>query len=188
MQAARSSLGNYISAMSRTSPSHPASRHAPWQPCGATHVAVYGTLRAGGVNDIARLHAGIRRTGVTELRGTLHDLGWYPGLSLAGTHAVLAEVYPLNDTLEQAMDRIEGIWPQDLGEYAKRLVDVRVMLADGDSQLMRVLAYEALPAALKDAPVIMAHDWLAWYRSMDREHPDQPFQLKTENSAGPSAG
>ena len=67
-------------------------KSSSWQPCGARHVAVYGTLRAGGVNDIARLRPGIAPMGTTVLAGTLHDLGWYPGLCLAGTQPVLAEV------------------------------------------------------------------------------------------------
>ena len=86
---------------------------ADWQGCGAAYVAVYGTLRAGGINDIARLQPGIACVGRTQLTGTLHDLGWYPGLSLQGTQAVLAEVYPMDHALEQAMDRIEGLWPME---------------------------------------------------------------------------
>ena len=142
----------------------------PWQACGARHVAVYGTLRAGGVNDIARLRNGIVRVGVTMLTGSLHDLGWYPGLRLQGTQSVLAEVYPLDDALEQAMDGIEGIWPQDLGEYAKRMLDVNVALADGSGTTLPVLVYEALPATLEGAPVIAAQDWIAWYRGTGRQH------------------
>ena len=52
---------------------------AAWQPCGASYVAVYGTLRAGATNDIASLRPGIVMTGRTTLHGTLYDLGWYPG-------------------------------------------------------------------------------------------------------------
>ncbi|QNP47353.1 gamma-glutamylcyclotransferase family protein [Diaphorobacter aerolatus] len=148
----------------------------PWQACGATHVAVYGTLRAGGVNDIARLRSGIARVGTTLLTGTLHDLGWYPGLSLSGTAPVLAEVYPLDDALEQALDRIECVWPQDIGEYAKRVLDARVALlphrpaAEDSERTLRVLVYEAMPAALKGAPVIAAQDWLVWHESRSAQH------------------
>ncbi|MBF5005062.1 gamma-glutamylcyclotransferase [Diaphorobacter sp. NR2-3-3-1] len=163
------------------------SNSVPWRRCGATHVAVYGTLRAGGVNDIARLHAGIRRIGVTALTGTLHDLGWYPGLSLAGTQSVLAEVYPLDDALEQAMDGVEGIWPKDVGEYAKRIVTAQVQLPDGGSQRLEVLVYEAQPSLVRGAPVIDASDWLAWYEAQGKPHSNQPFSLRTESSAAPSA-
>ena len=136
-----------------------------WAPCGVQHVAVYGTLRAGGVNDIARLRDGMVITGRTTLTGTLHDMGWYPGLSLQGSQEVLAEVYPLDHALEQVLDGYEGIWPQDTGEYTKRIVTVPVALTTGGTQMMAVLVYEALPAAFANCPVIEAGDWLAWFQT-----------------------
>ena len=158
------------------------------QPCGALHVAVYGTLRAGGVNDIARLQPGIRPMGTTVLMGTLHDLGWYPGLRLTGTQQVLAEVYALNPVLEQVLDGIEGLWPEDVGEYAKRLLALPVTLAGGGVRPLTALVYEALPPAVQGAPVIAASDWLAWFAGTGRGHPAGAFQLKTESTAAPSAG
>jgi gamma-glutamylcyclotransferase (GGCT)/AIG2-like uncharacterized protein YtfP len=133
---------------------------APWQSCGAAHVGVYGTLRAGGVNDIRRLRPGIACVGRSMLTGTLHDLGWYPGLRLQGDQPVLAEVYALDALLEQPLDGIEGLWPQDVGEYAKRLLTVAVTWAEGETQLLRVLVYEALPAAMRGALVIAVSDWM----------------------------
>ena len=151
-----------------------------WQPCGAGHVAVYGTLRAGGVNDIARLQPDIVSTGRTTLMGTLYDLGWYPGLQLQGTQQVLAEVYPLHDALEQQLDRIEGLWPTDVGEYTKRIVTRPVALPQGGTQMMPLLVYEALPATVQHAPRIEGtDDWLAWYQSEGRVHPDTAFQLNS---------
>ena len=150
-----------------------------WQACGASHVAVYGTLRAGGINDIARLQPGIACVGKTQLTGTLYDLGWYPGLTLQGAQTVLAEVYPMTPALEQAMDRIEGLWPQDLGEYRKRLLTLPVMQADGRQQPMTVLVYEAMPATVQHAPQIAASDWLQWFRSRGVQHPDTAFSLNS---------
>ena len=145
------------------------SKNADWQRCGVGHVAVYGTLRAGGVNDIARLRDHMVITGCTTLVGTLHDMGWYPGLVLQGTQEVLAEVYPLDNALEQLLDGYEGIWPQDTGEYTKRIVTVPVALTGGGTQAMAVLVYEALPAAVAQAPVIEAGDWLDWFKT--HKHP-----------------
>lgn len=144
---------------------HSSSVVADWQPCGVNRVAVYGTLRAGGINDIARLRDGLVITGRTTLTGTLYDMGWYPGLSLQGSQQVLAEVYPLDKALEQVLDGYEGIWPQDTGEYTKRIVTVPVALTGGGTQMMAVLVYEALPAAVAQLPVIEAGDWLAWYNT-----------------------
>lgn len=150
-----------------------------WQACGAAHVAVYGTLRAGGVNDIARLQPGIACMGKTQLTGSLFDLGWYPGLTLNGTQSVLAEVYPMSAALEQAMDRIEGLWPENVGEYRKRLLTLSVMLVDGSQQAMTVLVYEALPATVQHAPQIAASDWLQWFEGKGMEHPGTAFSLNS---------
>lgn len=152
---------------------------ASWQGCGAAYVAVYGTLRAGGINDIAKLKPGIACMGKTQLTGTLHDLGWYPGLTLQGSQAVLAEVYPMDDALEQAMDRIEGLWPEDMGEYTKRILTLPVMLTAGGQQPITLLVYEALPATVAAAPEIAVSDWLAWFEGKGIQHPGTVFQLNT---------
>jgi len=157
-----------------------------WQSCGAGHVAVYGTLRAGGVNDIARLRPGIVPLGTTVLTGTLHDLGAYPGLSLAGTQPVQAEVYAIDPALEQRLDGIEGLWPEDVGEYAKRLLDLPVALAGGGVRTLRVLVYEALPPALRGTPVIAASDWLAWFAQTGRAAPGGAFQLRSHGEESSS--
>lgn len=159
------------------------SAHTGWQPCGARHVAVYGTLRAGGVNDIARLRPGILSAGRTMLTGTLHDLGYYPGLRLQGTQQVLAEVYPIDAALEQALDGIEGLWPTDVGEYAKRIMTLPVTLPGGGTQMLELLVYEALPATVAQAPLIAAHDWLQWFGDKGVQHPATAFQLNTAKSA-----
>jgi gamma-glutamylcyclotransferase (GGCT)/AIG2-like uncharacterized protein YtfP len=140
---------------------------------------VYGTLRTGGVNDIAWLQPGIVCLGRSLLRGTLFDLGWYPGLQLQGSGLVLAEVYPLNDALEQAMDQVEGIWPVDIGEYCKRMLTLEVALTGGGQQPLEVLVYEALPPALQGRTQITAQDWLEWIAQQGREHPDTAFNLNT---------
>ena len=167
-----------------SSPAHRACETpaARWQPCGARHVAVYGTLRAGGINDIARLRAGLRCVGRTTLNGTLYDLGWYPGLRLDGQQPVLAEVYAIDDALEQALDGIEGIWPRNMGEYAKRLLTLPVHLHGGTVQTMELLVYEALPATVQGRPGIAASDWLAWYQAQGRVHPGTAFALNSEQA------
>jgi gamma-glutamylcyclotransferase (GGCT)/AIG2-like uncharacterized protein YtfP len=136
-------------------------------------------LRAGGVNDITRLADQLVCRGRTMLTGTLYDLGWYPGLQLQGSGLVLAEVYPLSDALEQAIDRIEGIWPVDIGEYTKRVLTLDVELVSGGQQPLEVLVYEALPPALQGRTQISAEDWLAWIAQQGREHPDTAFSLNT---------
>lgn len=137
----------------------------PWHSCGADHVAVYGTLREGGSNDIRRFQPGIAQVGTTWLQGSLWDMGQWPGLQLDGCGPVLAEVYPLHPALEQQLDQLEDIWPQDLGQYRKRLLTQAVQQGDGLVVTCRMLVYEALPQALARCPRVPADDWLAWFRA-----------------------
>ena len=155
---------------------------ARWLACGAQHVAVYGTLRAGGVNDIAKLRPGLACVGRTTLTGTLYDLGWYPGLRLEGTQPVLAEVYAMDDALEQVLDGIEGLWPVDVGEYTKRVLTLPVARVNGGTDTLALLVYEALPGTVRQAPKIAASDWLQWFTHQHTRHPDAPFQLNTSNT------
>lgn len=156
-----------------------------WQTCGAAYVAVYGTLRAGGINDIAHLQPGIACLGTALLHGRLHDLGWYPGLTLDGQQPVLAEVYAMDAALEKAMDRIEGLWPEDLGEYRKRLLTLTVNLSGGDQQVLTVLVYEALPATVQHAPQIATHDWLQWFEAKGLTYPEKAFALNSQGDGKP---
>lgn len=154
-----------MSGMSRLD-SQPFSTAAlPWQPCGAGHVAVYGTLREGGSNDIRRFQPRIACVGRTWLPGSLWDMGPWPGLLLDGSGQVLAEVYPLHAALEQQLDRLEDIWPQDLGQYRKQLLAQAVQQANGQTVICHVLVYEALPQALTACPRVPASDWLAWFQA-----------------------
>lgn len=147
-------------------------------------MAVYGTLRAGGVNDIARLGPHVECVGRAWLTGSLYDLGRYPGLRLEGTQQVLAEVYAMDCALEQAMDRIEGLWPEDVGEYAKRILTLSVELPGGATQPMTMLVYEAMPATVAHAPVIAASDWLAWANEQGKGvlHAGGAFALNSAQS------
>ena len=130
---------------------------------GYAHVAVYGTLRAGGRNDIQRLSADARLEGHTTLRGTLFDLGWYPGLALNGSQEVLAEVYHITPALEQRLDQIEGILPEPNDEYVKRVLLADVRPADGSAvRMLPVLVYEITPAFTQGRSRIEESDWLAW--------------------------
>lgn len=165
--------------------SPPNTASARYVPSGCDHVAVYGTLRADGANDIRRLGNGVRIVGLTCLSGTLHDLGWYPGLRLDGARNVVAEVYALNPGLEQALDRIEGLWPNDVGEYRKRQLSQRVSLIEGAVEVLDVLVYEATPRVLAGKPVIDAPDWLTWYQGTGRGEPVH-FHLGSVAGARPA--
>ncbi|CAM3370925.1 gamma-glutamylcyclotransferase [Paracidovorax anthurii] len=127
------------------------------------HVFVYGTLRRGGRNDITRLAPPPRYLGAATVVGVLYDLGAYPGIALSGPASegagrvpVLGEVYAITAELEQRLDRIEEVWPEPSGEYAKR--EILVRLASGEALIC--LVYEINPAVLRGAPRLLYGDWM----------------------------
>ena len=69
------------------------------------HVFIYGTLRAGEINDInraAQRHGIVRpeRLGVAHVTGRLFDFGRYPGLVLDPEGApIRGDVYRIDDAL-----------------------------------------------------------------------------------------
>ena len=56
------------------------------------HVFVYGTLRRGGRNDINRLAPAPRYLGMSEVKGCLYHIDWYPGLTLGEFHDGLRDL------------------------------------------------------------------------------------------------
>ena len=120
------------------------------------HVFVYGTLRAGGSNDIARLRPAAHFVGPAEIAGTLYHLGAYPGATLGGSGRLQGEVYRIEPALEAQLDLLEEVMPNDEGEYRKRQLAVRV----GD-RLLDCLVYEIHSRRIVGRPVIVSGDWFA---------------------------
>ncbi len=120
------------------------------------HVFVYGTLRAGGSNDIARWRPAPHFVGTANIAGTLYDLGAYPGARLGGTARLFGEVYRIEPALESQLDRLEDVRADDQGEYLKREIPVRV-----GAQAIVCLVYEIHPERLAGRPVIANGDWLS---------------------------
>lgn len=130
------------------------------------HVFVYGTLRAGGSNDIARFSPAPQRIGDGVIAGTLYDLGAYPGVVLGGEGRVRGEIYRIAPALEAQLDRLEEVEPDGSGEYQKRDVWVQVNRLNGlsgvagskDAQL-KCLVYEIHPGRIEGRAVIASGDW-----------------------------
>jgi len=119
------------------------------------HVFVYGTLRAGERNDIARFGLAAELVGRGEIAGTLYDLGTYPGATLGGAGRVQGEVYRIGPELEAALDRLEAVQPDDDGLYLKRDLPVQVNACS-----LSCLVYEIHPRQIVGRPVIASGDWL----------------------------
>jgi gamma-glutamylcyclotransferase (GGCT)/AIG2-like uncharacterized protein YtfP len=120
------------------------------------HVLVYGTLRRGGHNDIARYKPLPVWIGEASIAGTLYDLGAYPGLVLGGTTRVKGEVYAIEPSVEAALDVLEEVADDDSGEYIKRRVQVEV-----GGQLLDCLVYEIHPSRIVGRSTVDSGDWIA---------------------------
>ena len=120
------------------------------------HVFVYGTLRRGGRNDIARYRPEPRFIGEASIAGTLFDLGAYPGVVLGGARRVKGEVYAIEPAVETALDVLEEVADDDSGEYIKRQVRVEV-----NGQWFECLVYEIHRTRIAGLEVIESGDWIA---------------------------
>lgn len=132
------------------------------------HVFVYGTLRRGGRNDIARYRPQPVAVGEARIAGTLHDLGAYPGVVLGGTGRVKGEVYVVERWVEAALDALEEVADDDSGEYIKRRVSVEV-----GTVWVECLVYEIHPSRIAGRSVIGSGDWIA-HAALQVEVPFSP--------------
>ncbi|MGB4118076.1 MAG: gamma-glutamylcyclotransferase family protein [Polaromonas sp.] len=119
------------------------------------HVFVYGTLRRGQERDINRLQPTPLFIGHAQIKGTLYNLGSYPGVRLGGTQWVHGEVYHISAELERQLDDIEEVLPQQTGEYARR--EVLVQCA---GEALLCLVYEVAEVRTVGCGVIEFGDWV----------------------------
>jgi gamma-glutamylcyclotransferase (GGCT)/AIG2-like uncharacterized protein YtfP len=119
-------------------------------------VFVYGTLRRGGHNDIARFSPAPRHVADAYIAGTLYDLGSYPGAVLGGQGRLIGEIYAITPQLEAQLDLLEEVKADGSGEYIKREVMVSV-----GAKRFACLVYEIHADRIAGRPVIASGDWLA---------------------------
>lgn len=122
-------------------------------------VAVYGTLRRGGSNDITQLVPEPEFVGTCVVAGTMFHLGRYPGVVLGGKSQVACEVYRVSPALEQRLDEIESEYPAQADEYAKREQVMRVSSPTNVLDLPCFI-YEINPSFVQGCPVIASGDWI----------------------------
>jgi gamma-glutamylcyclotransferase (GGCT)/AIG2-like uncharacterized protein YtfP len=134
------------------------------------YVFVYGTLRAGEVNDIGRAAARHRLDvprliGTVFVNGRLYDFGAYPGLVLdASAEPVRGDVYEVDDALVPLLDEIEEVYPGVDGLFRSREVTVRV---GGRSTVC--LFYPVDPKSVVGLLRIGNGDWVEYRLSRDAE-------------------
>jgi len=127
------------------------------------NVFVYGTLRAGEINDIGAAAArhGIdapRFVGRAAINGRLYDLGDYPGLVPDETASVVrGDVYEIVDALVPVLDEIEGVVPGIDGVFKSREVTVAVA-----GHPVRCFFYPVEDVSVEGRPHIAAGDWVSY--------------------------
>lgn len=130
------------------------------------YVFVYGTLRAGEVNDInlaAERHgiAAPTRIGAAHVCGRLYDFGSYPGLVLDDAGALIhGDVYRIDDALIPVLDEIEHVYPGVEGLFRAHRLHVEVEL-DGTATHVDCLIYPVTDSAAQGLPRIDGGDWIA---------------------------
>jgi gamma-glutamylcyclotransferase (GGCT)/AIG2-like uncharacterized protein YtfP len=130
------------------------------------NVFVYGTLRAGEVNDIsaaAARHdiAAPTYIGPATVKGRLYDFGSYPGLVVDNKGAlVVGDVYEIDDALVAVLDEIEHVYPGVEGRFLGRDVTV-----DVDGAALACRFYPVAKDAVAGLAEITSGDWVAHRRT-----------------------
>ena len=119
-------------------------------------VFVYGTLRRGGVRAMPEIFPGSKLVGGAKVRGSLYDLGAYPGLLLDEAGAQVAgEVYEIDEEILNGLDEIEAS-----SYYVRRRVEVSV----GDDE-MTCWVYEPNPELYDLRTLIASGDWIEYAKT-----------------------
>lgn len=135
------------------------------------YVFVYGTLRAGEINDLAKAAAqrglpAAEWVGAASVPGVLVDFGDWPGLiPVADGRRVRGDVYRVDPGLIALMDEIEEYVPGKPCCFVRRDVTARLDTpADGAHDI--ACQYYPIDPALRAAAIdIAGDDWIAHRRS-----------------------
>jgi gamma-glutamylcyclotransferase (GGCT)/AIG2-like uncharacterized protein YtfP len=137
------------------------------------YVFIYGTLRAGEINDItnAALRHGVpepRFIGESQVNGRLYDFGTYPGLVLDDTAGpVRGDIYEIEDSLIPVLDEIEMIVPGVDGLYRAERVSVHTSI-DGRRQTFDCLTYPVFDRSVQGLPFIDGGDWIEYRKGKEK--------------------
>jgi len=119
-------------------------------------VFVYGSLRSGSERSMSMRFPASRFITAAQVRGSLYDLGPYPGLVLNEANAqITGEVYEVDDELLQQLDDFEAS-----SNYLRRQVEISL----GDQRRI-CWTYEPDPEFYSLRTLIKSGDWLAYAKT-----------------------
>ncbi len=131
------------------------------------YVFVYGTLRAGEINDLAQAVAkrglpAAQLVGAASVPGMLVDFGNWPGLiPVADGRRVRGEVYLVEPALMALMDEIEEYVPGQPCCFVRREIIARLESAERGNTEIRCQYYPIDPTLRGAATDIAGEDWIA---------------------------
>jgi gamma-glutamylcyclotransferase (GGCT)/AIG2-like uncharacterized protein YtfP len=152
-------------------------------------IFVYGTLRSGEINDLARAaaNAGLpapRHLGRSHVCGTLFDFGDWPGLlPHADGRQVLGDVYRVDEALLALMDEIEEYQPAGGSCFVRGPVRLCI-----DGRPLDCQYYPVDPAHLAGAVRTQATDWVAYRLARIRAQPSGSQQREDGAAMRPNQG
>ncbi|PWK37601.1 gamma-glutamylcyclotransferase family protein [Cupriavidus plantarum] len=138
-------------------------------------VFVYGTLRAGEVNDLnvaAQRHgiAAPTLVGAGVIAGRLYDFGTYPGLVLdAAAGPVRGDIYDIPHALLPVLDEIEEVYPGQATLFVREVRDI-----DHGGAPLPCLLYPVADSAVAGLARIDSGDWVEYRRARDVAIAGQP--------------
>lgn len=136
------------------------------------YVFIYGTLRAGEINDLAQAAAkrGLapaRYVGPATVPGALVDFGDWPGLvPVADGRRVRGDIYEVTPALVALMDEIEEYVPDQPCCFVRRPV-LAQPLAPPDAVPVACQYYPINPALRGAAADVADEDWVTYRRGRD---------------------
>lgn len=140
------------------------------------YVFVYGTLRAGEINDLAKAAAwrglpAAEWVGAATVPGVLVDFGDWPGLiPVADGRRVRGDVYRVDPGLIALMDEIEEYVPGQPCCFVRRDVTARLDTPAGGAPDIACQYYPIDPALRGAAIDIPGDDWIAHRRRRSGEY------------------
>ena len=116
-------------------------------------VFVYGSLRSGSARSMSLRFPESKFIADAKVKGSLYDLGPYPGLQLNESDSwVIGEVYEVDEELLQRLDEFESS-----SNYLRKQVEIPL-----GAQRMRCWTYEPDPDFYSLNAPIASGDWLEY--------------------------
>ena len=134
-------------------------------------VFVYGTLRRGCARAMSIRFPNSQFIADARVRGSLYDLGAYPGLILEQSNSsVIGEVYEVDDQILNELDEFEAS-----SNYRRKQVEISI----GTHSRM-CWTYEPDPECYSFHTVITSGDWIEYAKTkIDCSEPAWPDQEKS---------